>query len=229
LQIATRTTKLRRLIAAGAERPAEIPTEKENPMTGSKLELAVALALAGTLSLLGAAPAAAAESTPSALTCDDFRPTPEALERFPDLQGACEEVVERNGELYAKFVAVVRRARNQSVTLYLPATDHTFTVTPDSSARVLLGGRRARVGDLTRGQEIRIYLATSEFAKPDIEEVALVSEEAMLMVLPVVETPTLPTTASLWPALGVAGAASLGLGLWLRRARRAMIEGGASA
>ena len=25
----------------------------------------------------------------SALTCDDFRPTPEALERYPNLIGAC--------------------------------------------------------------------------------------------------------------------------------------------
>ena len=31
----------------------------------------------------------------SALTCSDFRPTPEALQRFPDLKGACESVVER--------------------------------------------------------------------------------------------------------------------------------------
>lgn len=189
-------------------------------MSGTKLALALTVALAGALSLGAAAPAAAAESVPSALTCEDFRPTPEALERFPDLQGACEEVVERDGELYAKFVAVVRRASNRSVTLYLPATDHTFTVNPDSATRVLLGGQRARTGELARGQEIRIYLATSEFAKPDIEEVALVSEEAMLMVLPVVETPSLPTTASLWPALGFGGSVALGFGLWLRRGRR---------
>ncbi len=189
-------------------------------MSGTKLALALTVALVGVLSLMATAQAAAAESTPSALTCDDFRPTQAALDRFPDLQGACEEVVERDGELYAKFVAVVRRASNRSVTLYLPATDHTFTVNPDSATRVLLGGQRARTGELARGQEIRIYLATSEFAKPDIEEVALVSEEAMLMVLPVVETPSLPTTASLWPALGFGGSVALGLGLWLRRGRR---------
>ena len=188
-------------------------------MPGLRLRLPIVSAL---VALAISALASAAETTPSALTCDDFRPTPEALERFPDLQGACEEVVERDGELYAKFVAVVRRATNRSVTLFLPATDHTFTINPDSSARVLLGGQRARVGELVRGQEIRIYLATSEFAKPDIEEVALVSEEAMLVVLPVVEAPpALPTTASLWPAIGSAGAVLLALGLGLRVRRRA--------
>lgn len=164
--------------------------------------------------------AAQSESEPSALTCADFKPTPEAIERFPDLQGACEAVVERNGELYAKIVAVVRRASNRSVTLYLPATDHTFTIQPQSGARVLLGGDSARPGDLIRGQEIRIYLATSEFAKPDIEQVALVTEEAMLIVQPVVATTALPTTASLLPALGLSGAFALLLGLTARRARR---------
>jgi hypothetical protein len=166
------------------------------------------------------ASAAQSESEPSALTCADFKPTPEALERFPDLQGACEAVVERNGELYAKIVAVVRRASNRSVTLYLPATDHTFTIRPESTARVLLGGESARPRDLIRGQEIRIYLATSEFAKPDIEQVALVTEEALLVVQPVVETTALPTTASLLPALGLTGAFALLFGLTVRRTRR---------
>jgi hypothetical protein len=166
------------------------------------------------------ASAAQSESEPSALTCADFKPTPEALERFPDLQGACEAVVERNGELYAKIVAVVRRVGNRSVTLYLPATDHTFTINPESTARVLLGGESARPRDLIRGQEIRIYLATSEFAKPDIEQVALVTEEALLVVQPVVETTALPTTASLLPALGLTGAFALLFGLTVRRTRR---------
>ncbi len=166
-----------------------------------------------------AAHAAESESQPTALSCQDFKPTAEALARFPDLQGACEAVVERDGELYAQFVAVVRRVTNRSVTLNLPATDHTFTVTPDSSARVLLGGQSSRPRDLVRGQEIRIYLATSEFAKPDIEQVALVTEEAM-MIVPVVETPALPTTASMLPAIGLGGAALFLAGLTARRLRK---------
>lgn len=43
------------------------------------------------------------------LRCSDFRPTPEALERYAELEGACEGVVDRDGELYAKFTAIVRR------------------------------------------------------------------------------------------------------------------------
>ena len=49
------------------------------------------------LGLLAAGNASAQEMT--ALSCNDFRPTNEAIERFPDLVGACEGIVERDGEL----------------------------------------------------------------------------------------------------------------------------------
>ena len=78
------------------------------------------------------------------LSCKDFIPTQEARERFPDLAGACEGVVERDGELYGLFRAEVRRVRGNNVTLHLPATNHTFTVRPDSSTRVLVDGRKVR-------------------------------------------------------------------------------------
>jgi len=159
------------------------------------------------------------EATPTALTCDDFVPTPEALERFPDLVGACEAVVERNGELYGLFRAVVRRAGSRTVTLYLPVTDHTFRIEPEADARVLIDGRKVRPRELQRGQEIRIYLAAQAFSTPDIEEVALVTESELIIEHPVVAAAALPTTASPWPALGLASLALLGVGFVLRRVR----------
>jgi hypothetical protein len=155
----------------------------------------------------------------SQLACEDFKPSPEALTRFPDLKGACEAIIERNGELYAKFTAIVRRASNRSVTLHLPATDHTFRITPDASARVSIGGRQTRVRDLTRGQEIHIYLATSEFGKPDIEEVVLFSDTNVLIAVQMEPVPMLPRTASLLPTLGLAGLALLLFAALMRRQR----------
>ena len=38
------------------------------------------------------------------LSCKDFLPTEEARQRFPDLAGACEGVVERDGELFGLLV-----------------------------------------------------------------------------------------------------------------------------
>ncbi len=139
-------------------------------------------------------PTWAQEMTETALSCQDFNPTPEALQRFPDLVGACEAVVDRDGELYGRFSAVVRRASNSSVTLYLPVTDHTFKVDPRSDARVLIGSRKVRPRDLQRGQEIQIYLSARQFSQPDIQEVTLVTESEVIIDHPVEEVAVLPTT-----------------------------------
>jgi len=119
------------------------------------------------------------------LSCKDFIPTEEAKQRFPDLAGACEGVVVRDGELYGLFRAEVRRVRGNNVTLHLPATDHTFTVRPESSTRVLIDGRKVRPRDLLPGQEIRIYLSASEFSKPDVQEIAFVTESDFMVDVPV--------------------------------------------
>jgi hypothetical protein len=155
----------------------------------------------------------------SELACEDFKPSPAAMERFPDLLGACEAIVERNGELYGKFTAIVRRASFSSATLYLPATDHTFKVSPESSTRVLIGNEKVRVRDLQRGQEIHIYLAASEFGKPDIEEVVLLSDQNILVATATEPAPMLPKTASLLPTVGLAGLLLLAVAFVLRRQR----------
>jgi hypothetical protein len=158
----------------------------------------------------------AEELTTTALSCADFKPTAEALERFKDLEGACEAVVERNGELYGQFSAVVRRASSRSVVLYLPATDHTFTLDPDSDARVLIGGKKVRPRNLERGQEIQIYLSVSAFSTPDLEEITLISESGALLEHVVVPINALPTTASLWPLIGLISLVLTGSGILMR-------------
>ena len=161
----------------------------------------------------------AEEPVTTALSCDDFKPTAEALERFKNLKGACEAVVERNGELYGQFRAVVRRASSSSVVLYLPATDHTFTVTPESDARVLLGGRKVRTRELVRGQEIQIYLRVASFSTPDVEEISLVTDSEVMIQHIVTPVAALPTTASPWPTVGLASLMLLGIGLLISRRR----------
>lgn len=170
------------------------------------------------LSLLQVQLAHSAEMTE--LSCDDFNPTPEALERFAGLKGACEGVVEMDGELFAQFAAVVRRAGNRTVTLYIPAVDRTMRVSPQSNARVNIAGRKVRPRDLARGQEIRIYLAVAEFSTPDIEEIAFVTEENMIVEHRVEPATGLPSTASPWPAVALLGVMLLGAGVALRRIRR---------
>ena len=179
------------------------------------MRLISAMVAMATLVWIGASNA----QEPSALTCADFRPTEAAMERFPELIGACESVVERNGELYGKFTAIVRRASSRSVTLFIPAVDRTFSVEPQPDARVEIGGRKYRPRELNRGQEIHIYLATSEFAEPDIDEVAFVTEEELIIEHTVMPVEALPTTASLWPGLALGSVVLLGIGAIIRRIR----------
>ena len=117
------------------------------------------------------------------LSCSDFRPTEEAVERYQDLKGACEGIAEVDGELYAKFAAIVRRVPTggRSIRLYLPATEHSFTVNPDPQSLVWVGDKKVRVVDLTRGQEIRIYLKVDEIASPDIDEIVFITEDDLLV------------------------------------------------
>lgn len=159
---------------------------------------------------------AGAQTTSSALTCADFRPTREAMERFPNLKDACEGVVERNGQLYAQFRVVVRTGGSQRMTVYMPATDRTVTINPDPSARVLLDGRKVRPRDLRRGDEVSIYLSVAEFAEPAIDDVFMVSDADVLIEHDVVAVAALPTTASPLPALLLTALSLMGIGAGLR-------------
>jgi hypothetical protein len=132
--------------------------------------------------VLSLAQEANADTTASGLTCADFNPTQEALDRFPDLKGSCEGIVERDGELYAKTTAYVHRVtRAGTIWLHLPATDHTFKVSPGPDARILIGDTKARVGELVKGQDVRIYLAVSEFGKPNVESIAFISDDDLIL------------------------------------------------
>jgi len=179
--------------------------------------------LAVTLSFSATTAWSQAAATTS-LTCQDFKPTQEALERFPDLKGACESVVERNGELYGRFTAIVRRVGVSSVTLYLPATDHTFTVNPSADTRVEVNGRKVRPRDLSRGDEIHIYLAADVFGTRNepVKAVAMETESDEIVEVATQPAQALPTTASPWPTVGLAGMALLGVGLLMWRRRTAV-------
>jgi hypothetical protein len=61
------------------------------------------------------------------LSCKDFVPTEEARQRFPDLAGACDGVVERDGELfglpkYAGYAAAGLRCTCRRPIIRLPSS-----------------------------------------------------------------------------------------------------------
>lgn len=137
----------------------------------------------------------------SETTCDQlaekYEPTAEAQARYADLKGSCDSVHTINGALYVKAKAVIRRVRNNEITLYLPATDHTFKVNPDPDGRVLVGNRKVRPRELNRGDEISIYLSVDKIATERLDTVALATEDDHadeVVETAVEEVETLPTT-----------------------------------
>lgn len=160
------------------------------------------------------------------ITCEQlgeqYELTAEAEERFADLRGTCEGVYIVNGSLYTKTKAVIRRILGRTVRVYLPATDHTFDVTPDSSSRVLIDGRKVRPRNLERGSEISIYLSVDKFAEKRVDEIAFATEDdaaETIVAAPIEEVVTLPTTASPLPLFALLSALLLGAGLLMRRVR----------
>jgi hypothetical protein len=98
------------------------------------------------------------------MSCDNVKLKPEAVQHFAALKDSCEAVVERDGAMFAKTTAIIRSTGVRKVTLYLPATDHTFTVKPGSATWALIEGRKYRLTELARGQEIHIYVPIDETA-----------------------------------------------------------------
>jgi hypothetical protein len=128
---------------------------------------------------------------------EKYELTAEAEARFADLKGSCEGVYEVNGAMYVRSQATIRSIRGNNVRLYLPATDHTFEVTADSSHRIYVGGRKMRVRDLSRGDEIGIYISVDKFAQEKVDEIAFATEDSSseeIVVAPVAEVEALPTT-----------------------------------
>ncbi len=137
----------------------------------------------------------------SEITCaelaDKYEVTAEAKERFSDLAGACEGVYDVDGKLYVRSQAVIRQKRGNKVRLYLPATDHTFEVQAQPDGRVWVGGRKMRIRDMDRGDEIGIYLSVDKFAEEKVDEIAFVTPEEHaeeIVVVVIEEVEALPTT-----------------------------------
>lgn len=153
----------------------------------------------------------------------DLEPTAEARERFSMLEGSCQGLYDINGAQYLRTEAVIRRKSGRSVTLYLPATDKTFEVTPDQDGRVWVGNRKMRIRDLNRGDKIGIYISVDKFFAKKVNEIALAVPDTSAdthSIAAVTPAPALPTTASVLPALGMMSGLLFAAGMFMRRFRK---------
>jgi hypothetical protein len=127
----------------------------------------------------------------------EYEPTAEAQARFAELEGSCDGVYTVDGALYVRSQAVIRRISGRTATLYLPATDHTFNVSPDPNGVVWVGGQKMRMRDMKRGDRIGIYLSVDKLATAKVDTISFGTEDEAVeevVEVPVEEVVALPTT-----------------------------------
>ena len=187
-----------------------------------------------TISLAAVALIACFASSQSALAqgaCGDIRFTGPVLSQFPEAPAACLGVVTREGRQFARFRGEIVSVSGQQVRarFELPGGGYsqTFAFTPDSNASVTIRGQRYRFRDLSRGQELDIYLPPDRWEFNVPEEPDFAQSATVVTAAPAVSTagavaaaPTLPRTATPLPFLGLMGGLLMALGLGLTAIRR---------
>lgn len=182
---------------------------------------------AGVLLALSWAPSTFAQQP----GCRDLNFTGPIAREFPNARDACLGVVTRNGQQFAHFQARVTNVRGNTVEAEFKMPDGRYgrpiSVTPDPEARVRIEGRNYRYRDLSRGQELDVYLPPDRWeivvpTDPEAEFVAAatVTTLAIAQPAPAVAANTLPRTGSWVPLTGALGGALTMLGLAVAVVRR---------
>ena len=191
-------------------------------MSKKKVVAAVGMALAMSAGQLMAQETTSTGAVQSStVTCADLNWSAEVLALNPDIASMCQTVYEKDGKLYAKTSVEVVRVRGNTMTFRPKHTDGTLgdsrSITLDSAWRANIGGRSYRASDLSRGQELNVYLPEDRFALAVADDDGL--DETEMMAIGAVTT-EMPTTASPLFLVGLAGGAFLALGGLLSGVRR---------
>ena len=190
--------------------------------------------ITSTLIAIALAAVAAPVSAQTDLTCADIEFGSMITDNYPDANQACLDVVEKNGELFAKTEVEVVRARGNNVTFKFRHADNTYgpvqTAELDPAWRASIQGRNVRARDLVRGQRLNVYLPQDRWeahvvsTEADYAAVATTTYVATTMYDDTEEETmaALPSTASPLFAIGGAGGAAVLIGMLFGFLRRRM-------
>jgi len=167
--------------------------------------------------------------------CDDIVFSPQAFAAYDLIDQACLEMVERNGQMYAKLTArVVSQTASGTHMRYRLANGELapskLSVAP-GDFETMISGKSVKMEDLDVGQSINIYVGNKYWVNAaEVVEEAIVEEsvEEAVVEEAVVEEAiveeemeaTLPTTAGPLPWLALFGSLFLVLGGALRFSRK---------
>ncbi len=115
------------------------------------------------------------------LTCADIEWKSMVTDQYPSIADACDAVVEKKGRLYARIKVEIQRVRANTLTFQIINNDGssggTYSQNVGSTWRAKLSGQSYRARDLSRGQQLRVYMPHDRWALvhvdddgPDIED-----------------------------------------------------------
>ncbi|ARN75155.1 hypothetical protein [Oceanicoccus sagamiensis] len=133
------------------------------------------------------------------LSCEDIDFAPEMIEKYPDITKSCLDVVESKGTKYALVELELTRVSGRNVNFKFVHEDgskserYSIRVKPEFRAKIQ--GKSYRINELSKGQNLNIYLPGDRWEIHQIEE-----EESYA-----IETLAMPATASELPLIGIMG------------------------
>lgn len=187
----------------------------------------------GYLSLMGLMLAAFAVSAQAA-ECSSVQFSEAVLARFPNIAKACYDVIEKQGQEYAVIKADLIRTDQDALYVRVKHPDgsrsDTRRIPVDRDFRVVINGSSVGLDQVAVGQELTTYVKVSEpvvamaLDRDEIQTAPLLEPAVPLPVAAVAANtpppPPMPRTASLVPAMGLAGVVLLAVGLLLGWSRR---------
>jgi hypothetical protein len=184
------------------------------------------IGLLASLALFGGL--AATQSALAQGGCGDITFTGDIGTRFPQAKNACLDLVNKNGQQFAHFKAEIMGVQGSQVRarFKLPNGQYsqTYAFNPDPSSRININGTRYRFSELSRGQELDVYLPADrfEFDVPASDNFAAAAPADVVRIttITVAAAPSLPKTASSTPFVGALSVVLLALGTGLTLIRR---------
>jgi hypothetical protein len=182
--------------------------------------------------ILALAFTAAPDAKAQATDCSEIEFTSQILSEYPNAPEFCHDVAARDGKLYAHFILEYQRASGGTVYAKPKrpdgSTGDTVAFSPPSDSRVQIDGRQYRYSQLSRGQELDVWVPHDRWAfAPAETEEDLMAETAVTVIVieEVIEedemmAQSLPSTATNMPLVGILGAVFIVIGTaigWLRR------------
>jgi hypothetical protein len=118
--------------------------------------------------------------------CDNVNFSAEVLAKMPNAQKLCHDVAEKNGGIYAHYVAEVESAKADAVTVKFLDKDNKavsrVTFQPAADQTVSIQKKPTKFSSLSKGQKLDFWIQHNKwglYASPDGKPMTIVSVEPL--------------------------------------------------